>query len=505
MAKYTPNTVVSGYNSTTSINDNFSDVADAIENTLSRDGTSPNQMEADLDMNGYRILNQGSPLTVDGLVWKDAWNGGTAYVVGDIVSSSNVLYICILAHTNQVPPNATYWQVFLTSAGAGLPTQTGHTNKLLTTNGTTASWVDTIAGTKTFSGAVTFNAAVTNSVSMAFTGGNLRLAKGTDRTISASSTVTISTGTIGNYYVFVSTGAYNVTGLYTGASNKWQAGTTVVVRFDCTAGVMTLVHDAGTFPLPTSANIATATGDWAIFVSEGTDVWRCAFYQRASGEALTGGATAKVSSNDTTGGYLNGKLVADTGVTLTEVNDGGNESLTIGTLVRQVVTKDSTQTSTTATIAHNGTPTSGTGVSCISGGAYTMSLKSTSSRVLIQADLVYQGYDDGYSEYYPGVVLALFRGTTLLRVWNGSRTVTTHWDVGSAAMALTTDQEKTIFTKSIFYVDSPASTSPSYDIRIYAMSEGVAGTGYAYVGRTRGTVLASNRISNAIMFTELTS
>lgn len=38
---------------------------------------------------------------------------------------------------------------------------------------------------------------------------------------------------------------------------------------------------------------------------------------------------AKVSANDTTSGYLNGKLVAGIGVTLTENNDGANETLTI--------------------------------------------------------------------------------------------------------------------------------------------------------------------------------
>lgn len=38
---------------------------------------------------------------------------------------------------------------------------------------------------------------------------------------------------------------------------------------------------------------------------------------------------AKVSSNDTTAGYLNGKLVAGSNITLTENNDGGNETLTI--------------------------------------------------------------------------------------------------------------------------------------------------------------------------------
>jgi len=39
--------------------------------------------------------------------------------------------------------------------------------------------------------------------------------------------------------------------------------------------------------------------------------------------------TAKVSANDTTAGFLNGKLVAGTNVTFTENNDGGNETLTI--------------------------------------------------------------------------------------------------------------------------------------------------------------------------------
>lgn len=38
----------------------------------------------------------------------------------------------------------------------------------------------------------------------------------------------------------------------------------------------------------------------------------------------------KVSANDTTAGYLNGKLVAGSGITLSETNDGSNETLSIG-------------------------------------------------------------------------------------------------------------------------------------------------------------------------------
>lgn len=48
--------------------------------------------------------------------------------------------------------------------------------------------------------------------------------------------------------------------------------------------------------------------------------------------------TAKVSANDTTAGYLNGKLVAGSGITLTENNNGGNETLTIASTVTPGVT-----------------------------------------------------------------------------------------------------------------------------------------------------------------------
>ena len=40
-----------------------------------------------------------------------AWSSSTAYAVGDIVyrSTNQTVYRCIKAHTNQAPPNATYW------------------------------------------------------------------------------------------------------------------------------------------------------------------------------------------------------------------------------------------------------------------------------------------------------------------------------------------------------------------------------------------------------------
>lgn len=74
MTKLVLNDLASLTNETTaiqSINNNYDSIVDAIENTLSRDGTSPNTMEADLDMNSKRILNlsaatgAGMPVTYE--------------------------------------------------------------------------------------------------------------------------------------------------------------------------------------------------------------------------------------------------------------------------------------------------------------------------------------------------------------------------------------------------------------------------------------------------------
>jgi hypothetical protein len=74
MSKLTITPILSNYQSTTQLNNNFNLIATAIENTLSRDGSTPNAMSADLDLNGYAILNVSS-LDVSSLT-----NGGTSLI-----------------------------------------------------------------------------------------------------------------------------------------------------------------------------------------------------------------------------------------------------------------------------------------------------------------------------------------------------------------------------------------------------------------------------------------
>ena len=49
--------VSTGYASNTTLNSNFTKLNDALDNTISRDGSTPNAMEADFDMNSNDILN----------------------------------------------------------------------------------------------------------------------------------------------------------------------------------------------------------------------------------------------------------------------------------------------------------------------------------------------------------------------------------------------------------------------------------------------------------------
>ncbi len=106
--------------------------------------------------------------------------------------------------------------------------------------------------------------------------------KGTDIPSATTTDIGAATGR----YVHI-TGTTTITGLGTKT-----AGVLRIVTFD---GALTLTHNATSLILPSGANILTASGDVASFVSEGGGNWRCVGYTRASGAALSvsGGYLAK--------------------------------------------------------------------------------------------------------------------------------------------------------------------------------------------------------------------
>ncbi len=65
MAKITLTDIASGFQAAAQTNANMALIEAAFENTLSRDGTTPNNMLASLDMNSQRVLNLPEPLNVN--------------------------------------------------------------------------------------------------------------------------------------------------------------------------------------------------------------------------------------------------------------------------------------------------------------------------------------------------------------------------------------------------------------------------------------------------------
>ena len=57
--KPTVTTISAGFASNTQLNGNFAAVRDAFDNTLSLDGSTPNAMQADIDLNGNDIVGAG--------------------------------------------------------------------------------------------------------------------------------------------------------------------------------------------------------------------------------------------------------------------------------------------------------------------------------------------------------------------------------------------------------------------------------------------------------------
>lgn len=129
--------VVSGYSSQEKLNANFEAILEAFDNTLSRDGSTPNTINADLDLNGNDLLNvselRANKVYSNGVQivdasavpnWEGAWLTSTNYVQDDLVRNDGNVYICLVAHTSSTfstDLSAGKWELFASkgSAGAG--------------------------------------------------------------------------------------------------------------------------------------------------------------------------------------------------------------------------------------------------------------------------------------------------------------------------------------------------------------------------------------------------
>lgn len=147
--KITLTNLVNLQNETTAvaaINSNNAAITAAIDNTLSRDGTQPNQMGKPLDMNSNQIINLPNPITANSpLRLQD---------LETFIGGGSIASIPAGGTTGQVlgkNTNADFdvgYRNSVTSVGLSLPADFTVTNSPVTTTGTlTGNWVVTPTGT----------------------------------------------------------------------------------------------------------------------------------------------------------------------------------------------------------------------------------------------------------------------------------------------------------------------------------------------------------------------
>ena len=150
MAKLTLNTIGSRYGSIDALNANSDLIEAAFENTLSRDGTGPNNMESDLDMDSNNIIN-----LADGVNNTDAVN---LRQVNGLIQSANDGNIVKLREVATATAGQTVFNL------SGLTYTPASNNLSIFINGIkqrlTSAYVETDNNTITFTEAVPVTAVV---------------------------------------------------------------------------------------------------------------------------------------------------------------------------------------------------------------------------------------------------------------------------------------------------------------------------------------------------------
>lgn len=196
----------------------------------------------------------------------------------DVMSNADTCWYCIVQASGG-------WEVGLGTKGSGT---LARTTVLQSSNADAKT--DFYAGG---SGSVDVFMVVPASQILPKIGATLLGALNWSTAATVASATTADIGAAASNFVSI-TGTTTITGLGTIA-----AGAMRWVKF---GGALTLTHNGTSLILPGAANITTAAGDTAVFVSEGSGNWRCMQYQRANGAPLVLAAGGDATQNI---GYLN--------------------------------------------------------------------------------------------------------------------------------------------------------------------------------------------------------
>lgn len=164
---------------------------------------------------------------------------------------------------------------------------------------------------------LTFNGSSWVTFNNGFTGGTLTSALNEAPTVTLASASTVNIGAAAGNTISV-TGTTTITAFDTIAAGA--------VRRLVFSGALTLTYNATSLILPGSANITTAAGDAATFLSLGSGNWRCVQYQKADGTALVA-ASSGIGLNSQTGTTYT-LVLGDAGLCV-EMNNASANTLTV--------------------------------------------------------------------------------------------------------------------------------------------------------------------------------
>lgn len=88
MAKLVLNDITNIDTSVNALNTNFARIETALDNTVSRDGSSPNQLEADLDLNSQDIINVGTITAADAIIGGSSVAGSASAAAASAAAAS---------------------------------------------------------------------------------------------------------------------------------------------------------------------------------------------------------------------------------------------------------------------------------------------------------------------------------------------------------------------------------------------------------------------------------
>jgi len=328
------------------------------------------------------------------------WAASTAYVLRDIIkdTDNNNIYICITAHTSSgsVPissnTDSAKWRLLVDAASATTSATSAATSATAAASSATAaaSSATAAAASETAAETAETNAetAETNAETAETNAETAETNAETSETNAASS-ATAAASSATSASSSASTATTQASNASTSASSASTSATTATTKATAAA---TSATNAATSATNAATSATTATTQATSATTQATNAATSATAAAASataaatsadnfddvylgskgsaptldndGDALTSGdlyfnsstgalnvwngstwvaiaadtdVKTLVSANDTTAGYLNGKLVAGSNVTFTENNDGSDETLTIAATDNSVV------------------------------------------------------------------------------------------------------------------------------------------------------------------------